>query len=58
MLAEEHNESDTNCAAALQADDASVTGGSPGQAGAAADTDTHLAATGVTETQGTGRVLP
>ena len=58
MLAEEHNEPDTDGAAALQADDASVTGGSPGQAGAAADTDAHSTATGVTETQQMGRVSP
>ena len=58
MLAEEHNEPDTDGAAASQADDASVTGSSPGQAGAAADTDAHSTATVVTETQQMGRVSP
>ena len=50
MLAEEHNEPETNGADALQADDASV--------GNAADTDTQSTATGVTETQEMGRVSP
>ena len=59
MLAEEHNEPDTDVAAAIQADDASVSGGSPGQAGATADTnDAQSMATGVTETQEMGRISP
>ena len=58
MLAEEHNEPDTDGADAFQADDASVTGGSPVQAGNAADTDAQSTATGVTETQEMGRVSP
>ena len=58
MLTEEHNEPDTDVAAAIQADDASVSGGSPGQAGTTADTDAQSTATRVTETQEMGRISP
>ena len=54
-----HNEPDTDVAAAPQADDASVSGGSPGQAGVTADTnDAQSTATGITETQEMGRISP
>ena len=55
----EHNESDADDAAAPQVDDASVSYGSPGQAGATMYTDdAQSAATGITETQEMGRTSP
>ena len=53
MLAEEHNEPETNGADALQADDADNA-----SVGNEADTDAQSTATGVTETQEMGRVSP
>ena len=53
----EHNEPDTNDAAATQVDDASVIYGSPGQASATVDTDdAHSAATGIAEAREMGRI--
>ena len=56
MLAEEHDEPGTNGMAAGDADDGSVTGGSPGQTGTTGDTDGQSVATGVTETRIGGQV--
>ena len=59
MLAEEHDEPETNGAIAEQAyDDASVTGGTTEQNGTTGDTDAQSVATGVTETRIGGQVSP
>ena len=59
MLAEEHDEPETNGATAEQAyDDASVTGGTTEQNGTTGDTDAQSVATGVTETRIGGQVSP
>ena len=55
----EHNEPDTDDAAASQVDDASVSYGSPGQADATAEpNDAQSTTTGITETPEMGRISP